>query len=417
MTNNKVEIAKHREQRLELLMKIGSSTNLFALGVIYALIYHSAVMITFYFAGVRPLFYLNIASVLLYAFLVKTVRTYDGKTWPYLCTFGEVLLHQVIATFLLGSEPSFFFLILPIGTMGMLILDHRFWSSVGTGFAAMVIFIVFYICGPNIEPVYSSSKQGVNTFRYINVISAVLMIFWCLFTFTVRTSYVSDQLEMQIRVKTRELNAKNQKVTEIQQKMIYSLANLVENRDEDTGKHVIRTSKYVEMIAVQTMRRGFYLEEIDGKYIENLVKAAPLHDIGKITIPDSILKKPGKLTAEEFELMKTHATEGARIINNILDVSEDRDYIDVAVDIAKYHHEKWNGEGYPAGLSGEDIPLCARIMAIADVFDALISTRCYKDALPYDKAFAIIEEEKGRHFDPVLVDMFLSMKDRIVDAD
>lgn len=203
------------------------------------------------------------------------------------------------------------------------------------------------------------------------------------------------------------------KIEKIQREIIISLANMIESRDGSTGQHVKRTSRYVEMIIEQLNARGMFAEEIDSAFIYNLVKAAPMHDIGKIKIRDDILQKPGKLDDKEFEEMKQHSSEGGKIIRMIMEKIEEKDYIEVAYNVATFHHEKWNGKGYPDGLAGEQIPLEARIMAVADVFDALVSKRCYKDAMPLDKAFDIIEESKGEHFDPQIAQVFLELRPQI----
>ena len=203
------------------------------------------------------------------------------------------------------------------------------------------------------------------------------------------------------------------KIEKIQREIIISLANMIESRDGSTGQHVKRTSRYVEMIIEQLSEREMFSDDIDEAFIYNLIKAAPMHDIGKIKIPDHILQKPGKLNDEEFEEMKQHSPEGGKIIRMIMENIEEKDYIDVAYNVAVFHHEKWNGKGYPDGLAGEQIPLEARIMAVADVFDALVSKRCYKDAMPLDKAFHIIEESKGEHFDPQIAQVFLELRPQI----
>ena len=149
---------------------------------------------------------------------------------------------------------------------------------------------------------------------------------------------------------------------------------------------------------------------------ERMYKAAPLHDIGKIKISDVVLNKPGKLTPEEFEVIKTHAESGGEIIEKTLTDIESDSYLKVAREMALYHHEKWNGTGYPYHLSGEDIPLCARIMAVVDVFDALTSKRVYKDAFPVEKAFRILEESSGSHFDPKIVGTFLAHKEEVTQV-
>lgn len=216
------------------------------------------------------------------------------------------------------------------------------------------------------------------------------------------------------RIVTQKLHEKDEQIIAMQTNTIYSMANLIESRDGGTGKHVKRTGAYSEMIAKKAMEKGYYPDELTPHYIDLLSKAAPMHDIGKIVVPDSVLKKPGKLTAEEFELMQKHTTEGGKIINDVLSNSEDEEYIKIATEVATSHHEKWNGAGYPNHLKEENIPLSARIMAIADVFDALVSPRCYKEPFPVDEAFDIIEKESGSHFDPVLAKVFLSMKEKAI---
>ena len=211
-----------------------------------------------------------------------------------------------------------------------------------------------------------------------------------------------------------ELLHQNKKVMKIQDETIIGLSNLVENRDEDTGQHVKRTSKYVYCIALKAFEKKLYKSILDENFIELIQKAAPMHDIGKIIIPDAILKKPARLTPEEFEKIKLHTVEGYRIVQEVLGKSEEPDYISMASDVALSHHEKWNGEGYPRQLKGEQIPLSARIMAIADVFDALISHRCYKPAMSYEEAFTTIKESSGTHFDPELVNIFLENSDEII---
>lgn len=197
------------------------------------------------------------------------------------------------------------------------------------------------------------------------------------------------------------------------QSMIYSFATLVESRDANTGGHIKRTSIYVKLLAEELLKEGVYKEEINEELIRTLSMVAPLHDIGKIAIPDSILQKPGKLTDEEFDIMKTHSEKGGDIIRETFRDVADTTYTDMAYDVAMYHHEKWNGNGYPRGLMETGIPLSARIMAVADVFDAVSEKRCYREAMPLEKCFSIIEEGSGTHFDPVLVKAFLNIRDNI----
>lgn len=199
----------------------------------------------------------------------------------------------------------------------------------------------------------------------------------------------------------------HEQVAGMQSGMITFMAEIVENRDDNTGGHIRRTAAYVEEIAKELKRRGDYIEIISDRYMRDMIVAAPLHDIGKIHIPDAVLNKPGRLTDEEFVIMKTHTTAGEELLKHAKEELGESGYLNMAVDMAAYHHEWWNGRGYPYGISGEEIPLCARIMAVADVFDALTSKRCYKDAMPVEKAYAIIREESGTHFDPVVAAAFL----------
>lgn len=191
------------------------------------------------------------------------------------------------------------------------------------------------------------------------------------------------------------------------------MADLVENRDKNTGGHIQRTAKYVEIIARKLKSENKYTDILTENYIENMATAAPLHDVGKIHIPDAILNKPGKLDEEEFAMMKTHAAAGADIIVHVEESAGDLEYLRIAKEMAEYHHEHIDGKGYPHGITGDQIPLCAKILAVADVFDALVSKRCYKDPMPLDKAFAIIEEESGSHFDEDVAKAFLDNREEI----
>ncbi len=198
----------------------------------------------------------------------------------------------------------------------------------------------------------------------------------------------------------------HEQVSGMQSGMITLMAEIVENRDDNTGGHIRRTAGYVEQIVKALKNQGTYKNILTDRYIQDMVVAAPLHDIGKIHIPDAILNKPGRLTEEEFAVMKTHTTAGQELLIRAKEELGESGYLNTAVEMAAAHHEWWNGKGYPYGLSGEAIPLCARVMAVADVFDALTSSRCYKSAMPTEKACAIIREESGTHFDPAVVEAF-----------
>lgn len=235
------------------------------------------------------------------------------------------------------------------------------------------------------------------------------------FTMSVFLIYINihKDLENNLKINTENTIKTEKNILEIQNKTIIRLSNLVENRDISGGKHIIRTCKYVELLANKTKQDGYYTEILTDTFISKMVKASPMHDIGKILIPDSILNKPGKLTPQEYLLMQNHVINSESIIQRIVGIDDDKDYIKITKDIAKYHHEKWNGTGYPEQLMEEQIPLAARIMAIADVFDALVSPRSYKNIVSVDYALDIIEEVKGTYFDPILVDEFLLLKDEL----
>lgn len=215
----------------------------------------------------------------------------------------------------------------------------------------------------------------------------------------------SEMIDTQIRLNNKvqeEVLAK----TTMQNSVIEHLADIIESRDLETGEHIKRTKNYVAILVNKMKTMDQYKTYLTPKTCENIIAAAPLHDIGKIGVSDLILCKPGKLTPEEFEKMKTHTTKGGEIIQNILKDLGDQDFLDIAYQVATAHHEKWDGAGYPLHLKEEDIPLPGRIMAIADVFDALVAERVYKKPIPIDEAIEIIKEESGTHFDPKLVDIF-----------
>jgi putative two-component system response regulator len=197
----------------------------------------------------------------------------------------------------------------------------------------------------------------------------------------------------------------------IQNAMLAVIAELVENRDKVTGGHIERTQQYLQILVDELIRTGTYADQISKWNLSLLLPSAQLHDVGKITISDLILNKPGKLTDEEFKIIKTHASEGERIIDEIMDKTDDDGFLMHAKMFAAYHHEKWNGTGYPRGLAGEDIPLEGRIMAIADVYDALISVRPYKKAFSHEQAVEILLADSGTHFDPELIKVFKNIAD------
>ena len=199
----------------------------------------------------------------------------------------------------------------------------------------------------------------------------------------------------------------------MQNGLILTMADMVESRDSDTGAHVQKTSAYVRIILEGLKEKGYYASKLTPKYMIDVEMSAPLHDVGKINIPDAVLNKPGKLDPDEFEIMKTHTTAGKEILEKAINTVKGGSYLKEARNMAAYHHERWDGKGYPEGLHGEVIPLSARVMAVADVFDALASPRVYKPAFPLEKALAIIEEGAGAQFDPKVVEVFMEHLDEV----
>ncbi|MDR1854761.1 MAG: two-component system response regulator [Azoarcus sp.] len=218
----------------------------------------------------------------------------------------------------------------------------------------------------------------------------------------------AEFLEAEVKKRTREVQA-------VQDITILTMASLAETRDNETGNHIRRTQHYVRVLAQQLQKHPRFRDTLDDNVIDALYKSAPLHDIGKVGIPDRILLKPGRFMSEEFEIMKTHSILG----KNTIEYAERQlntkvDFLSYAKEIAYCHHEKWDGSGYPLGIAGNEIPVSARLMAIADVYDAVISPRVYRGPMPHDRAKAIIRDGCGSHFDPDVVEAFFETEDKFL---
>ncbi|RSM21501.1 response regulator [Aeromonas salmonicida] len=221
-------------------------------------------------------------------------------------------------------------------------------------------------------------------------------------------------LEQEVERRTNEALRQKEELHAIQDVSFYAMISLAETRDNETGNHIKRTQAYIKRLAEQLRQNSRYVSELTDDFIALLYKSAPLHDIGKIGIPDNILQKEGSLTDDEFRVMKTHTTIGYEAIKNAEKVcGQPMKFLTVAKEIAYSHHERWDGEGYPLGLAGEQIPLSARLMAIADVYDALISKRVYKPAFSHSDAVNIIVSGKGTQFDPTIIDAFAEITDEL----
>jgi len=202
---------------------------------------------------------------------------------------------------------------------------------------------------------------------------------------------------------------KTNTVLELQNAILKTMVELIDRRDNTTGGHIERTQKYMKIVLDEMVKQGLYKKESSSWNVNLVVRSTQLHDVGKIAIPDSILQKPGKLTVEEFEKIKGHTTHGEEIISEIQKNTAEQKFLEYAKVFAGTHHEKWDGSGYPRGLKGEQIPVLGRAMAIADVYDALVSERPYKQSLTHEKAVAVIFDSRGSHFDPVIADLFMSI--------
>lgn len=213
----------------------------------------------------------------------------------------------------------------------------------------------------------------------------------------------NSKLEKDVEIKTSHIR-------DIQDRLVFGMADMVESRDNSTGGHIKRTSQIVSILIAEMANSSLKLTP---EFCQAVIKAAPMHDLGKIAVDDSVLRKPGKFTPEEYEKMKTHSSEGAVIVKKLLSDIDDDYFAHIAENVAHYHHERMDGTGYPCGLKGDEIPLEARIMAIADVYDALVSKRCYKESMGFEQAFDIIEEGMGSQFDSSLNPYFIAARSKL----
>lgn len=317
---------------------------------------------------------------------------------------------------LLWFLPALLFAAATVATIPMIRYDIGEYSNYSMGlpvyscYASVALYIVLSITVFLRKSAYIEKRKKTSFIMTIVTIVAI----WSLQLFVHESLFVA--LAIVLMITSIYLLMENPTLKEAQEyhkEMIMGFATLVENKDNNTGGHIKRTSMYAEIIAKELRKDMHYHYIITKDFMKNLVMAAPMHDIGKIGIPDVILQKPGKLTDEEFAIMKTHPVIGAQIINDTFGHLMEDDYQEMAYQVAYYHHEKWNGRGYPDGIKKNEIPLCARIMAVADVFDAVSAKRCYRDALPLETCFKIIQDGRGKDFDPDIVDAFFRCREQI----
>lgn len=228
-----------------------------------------------------------------------------------------------------------------------------------------------------------------------------------------RQKYQSKLEDYNITLQDR-VREQVEEISLAQMATIFAMSKLAESRDEDTGEHLERMREYAKVLAEELAKLDKYREIIDETFVMNIYAACPLHDIGKVGIPDRILLKPGRLTSDEFELMKLHPNIGADTLRAVEKLHPANSFVHMGIDIAESHHEKWDGSGYPCGLANDAIPLVGRIVAVGDVYDALTTKRCYKDAFTHEKSKKIILEGRGTHFDPDLVDAFVNSESKFL---
>lgn len=350
------------------------------------------------------LFYVSIELVVMFAllyFLDQTIHIKYYKKMTFLLLTPGIIGLILILVFL----PKVYY-----------IHGETTWYSMGlspiiTYISIAVQFVIIFL-------LLANKYKYMNKRTVQNLIIFLTFAFICLISQVVFPEILISAMFPTLLVLGFYLNIEDpslRRIIKFSDSMVMNFATLVENKDNNTGGHIMRTQKYVEIISNEMTKNPAYIKNISKDYQKNIIAAAPLHDLGKIGIPDHILQKPGKLTDEEFNIMKTHAVRGGEIILQTFADKNDPNFLKVAYEVARYHHEKWNGKGYPEGLSKQDIPLHARIMAIADVFDAISAKRVYRDAMPLDTCFEIIQNGAGRDFDPELVNFFMQAREEITD--
>ncbi len=348
----------------------------------------------------RKFVFLPLITILIYGLVFEYLRqtgAFTERVCLTLVIVSSCLIWQLIELSLLGR------------TILKNLNLFLFTTFVELAFALARLAAVFFYKLPN----------GMNLYQEPYEISVLR---WSWFAFTV-ISYVAligywiNRLGIQnaqalIENNLIKVELANKKAEQSEMKLLSSLNALAKARDNETGNHIIRTQNYVKLLAYRLRADGHYAETISDQFIELLFKAAPLHDIGKIGIPDHILLKNGMLTDQEWEIMKTHTLIGESVLSaSDIDMDADHDVIVKAIKIAGGHHEKWDGTGYPRGLVGEAIPLAARIMALGDMYDALVNERVYKKAWTHERAVQEIISKRSTHFDPLIVDAFIAEQD------
>lgn len=362
--------------------------------------------------GIVPGYLNTIGHLLFFIFMDFTIIVTAAYMYGQLLGFRKKLKEILI----LGIPGIISLLLIIAGIRSLNYIEGRTtWYSMGFSvyvcFGTLVLYygtiLIFVITRHRFLP----KDKVLGTLSFI-VIAGVILVIQIRFPEVLLTSVFPTIVLLGIYINFE--NPFILKLTIHKDEMIDGFATMVESRDNNTGGHIKRTKAYVKLMLDKMKYDRHYYRILSKDYLTNVSNAAPLHDIGKIATPDSILQKPGKLTDEEYAVMKEHAAAGGDIILHTFRDLDNAEFRQIAYEVARFHHEKYNGKGYPEGLAGEQIPLHARIMAIADVFDAVSQKRCYRDAMPLEECFAIIEKGIGSDFDPRLAKIFLGAKAEVI---
>lgn len=367
---------------------------------------HFVFMVEFFWASIIEMVFYNIVSILFFLILAVLLFTKEKINYSVvdILVSGEIILHQVLAVHFVGIDAGFQYIILGLAVPTIhYSLKNTF--TIITIAKAMLGLIVFGVCD------YLYKYRLMPVYRITDAKWLAVSYYFCMLCLFVMLAKGTIETYTKYKVKLkREYQFHKEaieKQLEMQQNVIQTIADIVEARDETTGQHTERTKDYVLQILLKLKECDKYKDCLTDDYIKEVASAAVLHDIGKIKIPDAILKKPARLSNEEYEVIKSHTVEGSNLLDVCYKSIDNESYYEIAKNIALYHHERWDGNGYPQKLSREDIPLEARIMAVADVYDALMSKRPYKEPLDKATALEIMKEGRGTQFDPDIFDCFI----------
>ena len=376
--------------------------------------FNIASYIYFYYSGVsllgKKILFNRIAFIAFFSAVIFAIALIlVGNNFGVSYQPAIVALCGMVANFLTGSLVFKFYKQRQIG-LAFVLAAILFLNSLVWGIRCLMILywdVGFALQGGQANALSFVLLLALGLARYLFFAGLVVSMEW-----NEKERLLSQIHSMNIDIASKDVELANKKAEQTELQLLASLNALAKARDNETGNHIIRTQNYVKVLALRLRADGHYTEILSDQFIDLLYKAAPLHDIGKIGIPDHILLKNGTLTDNEWETMKTHALIGESVLDAAhVDRGSDLNVISKAIKIAGGHHEKWDGSGYPRGLAGEAIPLVARIMALADMYDALVSERVYKKAWTPEEATKEIISKRGSHFDPLIVDAFMAEQD------